>query len=336
MTQQAETRIFIVGLAALKKDLDEIKERLDGKTAVLFTKEATVGFRAYLAANRKPNTCLSYQRLLRDFEEVYAGRNIAKISAEELEGFLSARWGKSKRITLKQHLTLLKRFLNWCIGYTQFKGMPPFVNPCTFIEVNDVKPSELPKFIPIEKMQEFLATLKDERHWLMVAILLTAGLRVSELVGDPRAGKPGLKKKDVAGRILTIHKPKSGRDIESAVIPSLVEKRLMEYSKNFKAEDRIIPISYSSLYGVVRTHAKWVGLTLRPHDLRKWCATFWSRLQEYAMANFVLRHSETKAVDTILISSLGARYIAPPSPVEAMERQDKAMTPELFKNVSAC
>lgn len=334
--QEAQTQAFFMAVASLKQGMDEINAKLDGKQTVLSIEEAIEGFSAFLRENKTHNTQRSYRRLTHDLGAVYAGRNVPEITAQELEGFLAARWGKSKKITLRQNLVLLQRFFSWCIGYVQYCGQAPFVNQCSFIKVIGVKPPERPEFIPVPKIEEFLATFKDERHWLMVAILLTAGLRISELIGDPRGGKSGLRRKDVDGRILTIHKPKSGRDSEDAVIPSWVGKRLAKHMKDLHPEDRIFSISYSSVHGLIKRHGRDVGLELTPHFLRKWCASYWSRLQEYAMANFVLRHSETKAVDTTLISSLGARYIAPPSPVEAMERQDKAMTPELLKSVSAC
>jgi hypothetical protein len=46
------------------------------------------------------------------------------------------------------------------------------------------------------------------------------------------------------------------------------------------------------------------------------------------MMNFVLRHSVIKVDGAILVTKLGARYVAPLSPEEAMEKQDKMMRKE--------
>lgn len=54
------------------------------------------------------------------------------------------------------------------------------------------------------------------------------------------------------------------------------------------------------------------------------------------MANFVLRHSSTKVNDAVLITTLGARYIAPLAPAEVMEKQDGLMGVELFKEETPC
>lgn len=48
------------------------------------------------------------------------------------------------------------------------------------------------------------------------------------------------------------------------------------------------------------------------------------------MANFILRHSEVKVSGVTLVSSLGARYIAPPTPQEVMEKQDELMKEDLL------
>jgi hypothetical protein len=159
---------------------------------------------------------------------------------------------------------------------------------------------------------------------------MTTGLRSSELIGDERGGKPGLRKNDLNGRVLTIWSPKSGRESEIAVIPSWVEKKLREHLKKFKAGDRILSINSSTLYDIIKTHGRWLGLKLNPHYFRKWVASFWNRLDEHAMVNFVLRHSTTKIGDVALVTSLNARYVAPLSEKEAMAKQDQYMTEELF------
>src|SRR3990170_2439480 len=133
--REQQTQAILVAFASLKKDLDELKKKLDGKFPVVMVEETTEGF----------------------------------------QGFLGKKWGKCKRTVLRQQLTLLKRFFNWTIRYAQYKGMPPFVNPCDFIEISGVAAPERPEFVSTEKIIEFLATARKEAHWLMFAILLTAG-----------------------------------------------------------------------------------------------------------------------------------------------------------------
>ncbi len=334
--QAQQTQALLLALVSIKNDISDLKSRLDAKTPVLSTEEAIDGFRAYLKENARPNTQRSFDYLLGEFEKGFSGQNVPEIAPVRLQELLVSRWGKGKRSVLRQTLSKLKWFYAWCVKYVQVKGMPPFLNPCDLIEVKEEMPPERPEFIPVGKMKEFLATMEDERHWVMTAILMTAGLRVSELIGDPRGGKPGLLRKDVNGRMLTILNPKSGRREELSVIPGWVAVRLTEGLKDLGPGDRVFPVSYSTIHDVIRTHAKWIGLDLRPHYLRKWAASFWSRHHEHAAANFVLRHSSTKVNDATLITTLGARYIAPLSAEEVMEKQDRLMGEEFFKEATPC
>lgn len=321
--QPQEQAMLFMALASLGKRLEGIEKRLEGKTPTLLTEEAVEGFKAYLKENSRPNTRRSFDYLLREFEKEFPGQNVPEIPPYRLQEFLGSRWGARKKAVVRQTLSKLKWFYSWCIKAVMVKGMPPFHNPCDLIEVKSDGPPERPEFVPIERMKEFLATMKDERHYLITAILMTAGLRVSELIGDKRAGKPGLLKKDVNGRVLALSNTKSGRKGEVAVIPSWVSERLNLFLQNLGPEDKIFSISYATLHGVIRTHGKWVGLDLSPHYMRKWIATYWSRLGEYSMTNFILRHATTKVNEAALITSLGARYVAPLSPQEVMEKQDR-------------
>lgn len=323
MEQVQQQQVLLMAIASLKKDMDDIKRRLDGKTPTLLTEEAVEGFKSYLKENTKPNTRRSYDYLLEEFRKGFLGQNVSEIAPYRLQEFLAAKWGRGKRSVLKQSFSKLKWFFSWCVKYVQIKGMPPFLNPCELIEIKSIAPPERPEFVPVEKMVEFLETMKDERHWLITAILMAGGLRISEVIGDHRAGKPGLFKKDVEDRILAIRNPKSGRKEEIAVIPVWVSERLKHFLPNHGTEEKIFTISYATFHDVIRTHGKWVGLSITPHYLRKWCASFWQRVDEYAMTNFVLRHSSTKVGEATLVSSLGARYVASLSPQEVMEKQDR-------------
>ncbi len=314
-----------MAFASLKQDLQDIKKELADKTPRLLCEEAVEGFDLYLRENTKPNTRKGFNCLLKEFRKDFAGRNIVEIPPIVLQKFLLRRWGGCKVSALKQNLTLMKWFYTWSIRYCRAKGASGFANPCDLINIKAHVELRRPEFMSVGKMQEFLSTAKDETYWLILAILATGGLRVSELIGDQRAGKSGLRKDDVKGRTLTIRQPKSGRVKEVAVIPSWVETRLRDYAQGLEAAERIFPVSYSAVYNMTTTNSMKTGVRFSPHYLRKWCASYWSRQGEIAMANFVLRHSCTRAFGATVITSLGARYIAPLSPEEALEKQDKLM-----------
>lgn len=319
MEDTRQQTILITVIASLKQDLNDIKKRLDAKIPFLITEEAVEVFQEYIKLNTEPNTVRSFNTLLREFSATFPARNIAEIPPIHLQEFLARRWGSSEKATINQILARLRWFFTWAIKYCQSKGLPAFVNPCTFIEISGKTQVERPNFIPIERMTQFLATGKQEKHWLAFAILMTAGLRASELIGDTKAGKIPLKKKDVKGRVIYLHNTKSGAAEEIAIIPSWVADRLFLHLQKLGDDDIIFPMCYSTLYDVVNTHSKWVGYSFSPHYLRKWCASFWESQGEGACANFVLRHHPT----------LRDRYVALPIDM-ILTKQDEKMTPELF------
>lgn len=297
------------------------------------TNESVERFRAYLLENTTPNTQRSFDYLLAEFEKEFSGQNVSELSPAKLQEFLHSRWGNGKISALRQNLSKLKWFYSWYIKYIQVNGLPPLLNPCDLIDIKaDGDTASKSEFVPVERMGEFLNTMKDERHWLMTAILMTAGLRASELIGDPRAGKQGLFRANINRRVLTIIKPKSGIEEEIAVIPEWVAEPLDNYLKRLNPDERIFPVSYATLHGVIRTHGKWLKLNLTPNYLRKWIASYWQRQGESSMTSFILRHYSLKVNDTTSVKTLGWEniYVVPLSPKEVAEKQDKFLTESIF------
>jgi integrase len=58
-----------------------------------------------------------------------------------------------------------------------------------------------------------------------------------------------------------------------------VADRLKDYikEKGIEPEQRIFPITYNAARVMVKKAGKMVGVKLRPHDLRRFCATYASR-----------------------------------------------------------
>lgn len=171
-------------------------------------------------------------------------------------------------------------------------------------------------------MRELLDTFTTPHHWLWYHILLTAGIRISELTE--------LRPMDVAGRVLTLGGGapcKSGRPFgeEQAVIPQVVADRLKVYMKGLRDDERIFKPSHSNAFVVLRTHCRQIKADeMSPHDLHNWCVSFWEQNGDTQMINFIIR------------PSLGSRaeiYVKIISAEEAMIRQDQVMTPALIDNL---
>jgi integrase len=89
--------------------------------------------------------------------------------------------------------------------------------------------------------------------------------------------------------------PKSGKESEVVFIPQKVAGRLKDYikEKGIELDQRIFPITYNAARVMVSKAGKMVGVNLRPHDLRRFCATYASRAGTpiEIISKILLRHS---------------------------------------------
>jgi integrase len=113
------------------------------------------------------------------------------------------------------------------------------------------------------------------------------GMRVGEVLK--------LTPRDVQDRKLIIHDPKSGKEQEIIFIPQKVADRLREYIRaaKIKSHERIFPICYETARAIVRKSGELVDIHLRPHDLRRYAATYASRcgVPLEIVSKVILRHS---------------------------------------------
>ena len=308
----AINNMLLVALLKKLEQLDQMNVRIEGrlieKKPRLMVDEAMERFRDHLKTGiskrgrnfKKPE---NYEYVLSKFEGAFSGRNLADVTAEEIEVFLKRFW--STPGTLNQRRNELSAFFSWTIMLLQKRRQPTFTNPCTLLDPihHTIK---IPEFVETKAIKALIESTIDERQWLIFAILATAGLRVTELLS--------LKKEDVNGRVLTLHDTKSGNETEIAVIPQEVAKRLARYGSDFEPEERLFGLQRSAVYKSLKARGQ------HPHGLRKWCTTYWDRKKEEAMVAFVSRHSKTTLRD---------RYVAPLTSEEAIKKQ-RTMEKELW------
>jgi len=114
-----------------------------------------------------------------------------------------------------------------------------------------------------------------------------SGMRIGEVLK--------LKARDVQDRKLIVHDPKSGKEHEIIFIPQKVADRLKEYIRvnDINLHERIFPICYEAARTIVRKAGHLVGIHLRPHDLRRYAATYASRcgVPLEIVSKVILRHS---------------------------------------------
>jgi integrase len=296
-------------LAAINKRLSNIENAVRKVEVVFPVEDAVAAYKKHLRTgnsrrgtpHRKP---WNYDYMLDTFLEEFQGQNMAGISPEALDQFVGKMWHNAKSGTVKQRKTQLKSFFSWVIMHLKKKGVPTFSNPCELLDAvhHEV---ERPSFASVTFMKHALARLHARGsavERIVFEVLLTSGLRISELLK--------LVKCDITGRTLRLRDPKSGQKVEHAVVPSTVAKLLATYTANMDDTDTVVPVSEKTAFNIVKNSTRQ---SMGPHDLRKWCMSYWSRKGEDGMMNFVSRHKHV---------TLTGRYVAPLSTKEAMGKQD--------------
>jgi integrase/recombinase XerD len=95
-----------------------------------------------------------------------------------------------------------------------------------------------------EVIDEIIYRCQKARDRLLLELQARCGMRIGEVLG--------LRASDVSGRRLTIRRPKSGRDEESAFMPETLAGRLKTY-----LEDRISSPTRGSFPSATRPQDPW-------------------------------------------------------------------------------
>ena len=161
------------------------------------------------------------------------------------------------------------------------------------------------QIIEKDTIDEIIFRTTKPRNRLILELMARGGMRVGEVLK--------LRLRDIEDRKLILWEPKSGRDHEIVFIPQKVADRLRAYAveKCQTPNDRIFPISYEATRTMVIKAGKMVGIDLRPHDLRRHCATYASRsgVPIEIVSKIILRHSNLSTTQ---------RYLGIISDMEAM------------------
>ena len=140
---------------------------------------------------------------------------------------------------------------------------------------------------------------------MILELMARAGMRIGEVLKLT----PG----DVNERKLVLRDPKSGKEREYVFLPQKVAERLKAYirKKGIHPDQRIFPICYEAARAMVKKAGDVVGISLRPHDLRRHSATYASRsgVPIEIVSKVILRHANLSTTQ---------RYLGKVSDTEAM------------------
>jgi integrase len=236
--------------------------------------EAITLFRYYQQSHHRKRTIDSYQTLLSIFEQTYGNRSLESLQSDEIYQFLENISGRSAKSTRRLRYAQLKAFFNFIIE----KCHHDMKNPCDspLLSKTFRMPRQMPRTIlDKETVDEMIYNTKNPRNRLILELQARCGLRIGELLN--------IKAQDVSERKLTIKEPKSGKEAEVAFMPEQIAKRMGDYIKgnNLLPDDHIFPISYSTARMFIKKLGCKLKVSLSPHDLRRYSATYASAAMEY-------------------------------------------------------
>jgi len=149
-----------------------------------------------------------------------------------------------------------------------------FQNPCELPMLSKLfRPTVTIRWSILEKetVDEIIFRTTNVRNRLILELMARCGMRIGEVLK--------LRLCDIQDRKLISQDPKSGKEQEVAFIPRKMADRLREYAMQNcnNPYDRIFPNSYEAARIMVMKAGNMVGIYLRPHDLRRYAATYASR-----------------------------------------------------------
>jgi integrase len=212
----------------------------------------------------------NYSFVFTQFHDEFGDRLADSITPDEILSFLTKLTDGTKQTTKRNRYSSLKAFFN----YIKNSIDPNFQNPCdTPILRKIFKDRKAPPWPIFEKelIDEIIFKTTNPRNRIMLELMARGGMRVGEVLK--------IRPIDVHDRKIILPDPKSGKESEVVFIPQKVADRLKEYikEKGIEPDQRIFPITYNAARVMVKKAGKMVGVKLRPHDLRRFCATYASR-----------------------------------------------------------
>ena len=183
-------------------------------------------------------TLKAYQIDLNQFLEFASNTIPSDVTPDMLEDFIANLHEKYKPRSAKRKIASIKAFFH----YLEFKDVIN-LNPFNKVRIHFREPELLPKTIPLEDLQNFLATIQRQcqtaptnyrrrnaiRDLAVFELLFATGMRISELCS--------LKPLDInlSNGILLIH-GKGNKERRLQIGTPQVLEELLRYHENFKTE----------------------------------------------------------------------------------------------------
>ncbi|UCE50998.1 MAG: site-specific integrase [Desulfobacterales bacterium] len=217
--------------------------------------------------------------------EVFGDQQLSELTFDTILDFLNQLTDGCKAQTKRIRYGHLTAFFN----FIKNNIISDFISPCDSKMLRKLfRPKICFHWDILEKetVDEIIFRTTNARDRLLLELMARGGMRVGEVLK--------LTPRDVQDRKLIIRDPKSGKEQEVIFIPQKVADRLKEYirAKRINSGERIFPICYEAARAIVKKAGKIVDIHLRPHDLRRYAATYASRsgVPLEIVSKVILRH----------------------------------------------
>jgi len=224
---------------------------------------------ALRAAGASEKTVKAYRAAIMDFLRFIGGKRLSEVSDEDVLSWISSKMkskGRGSTSTRKSILRTLHYYTLFLRGFFNWLGLDvkvPIVRRPRGASVEALRPEEVARL---------LLAARDALDQLIVALLFETGLRAREAV------ELRLRDIDFTRREIRVRSAKYGEE-RIVFYGPLTEQALRRWlleNPHLSPDDKLLGISYSTLYKRLKTLAKRAGLDprrVRPHILRHTFAT---------------------------------------------------------------
>lgn len=217
-----------------------------------------------IARNRSPRTVRTFRSILEKFIDFLGGKHVSEVSTWDVDAFLAKlRASGYKERSIYTAAVAVKRFIEYLGLRSNIQG---FELP--------KRPNELPRYLTPEEVKRMLEVAESLRDKLMVSLLYTTGMRVSELVT--------IEVHDVNLEEGSIRVRGKGSKERVVFFDSRTRELLRQYLQAGRLDHYLFPgkngghLHYVTVERVVRKLAEAAGIKKRvtPHVLRHSFATY--------------------------------------------------------------
>lgn len=220
------------------------------------------------------NTIAAYRRDLSDFAVSEGNDDIEKITRISINGYIrTLRERELAPSSIIRKIASIRGFFKWISATEIIKN-----NPAAAIE-QPKKPQKLPKVITVREVEEILNSNLTPLEHVIIELLYSAGLRVSELVNlkisdiDLNSKYVRCFGKGSKERIIPIGDTAKNVIKDYMPIRDLLLKKYNINSKKLLVQENGKFVTRQEIYNLIHARGKLIHKNISPHTLRHSFAT---------------------------------------------------------------